>query len=51
MAETFSQNTSSQSAVMKKIFDLIEREKNENEYNRTEVQNRTVALNNTLNDF
>jgi hypothetical protein len=51
MAETYSQNTSAQSTVMKKIFDQIEREKNENEYNRTEVQNRTGALNKTLNDF
>ena len=51
MAETYSQNTSAQSTVMKKIFDQIEREKNENEYNRTEIQNRAVGLNKTLNDF
>jgi hypothetical protein len=51
MAETYSQNTSAQSTVMKKIFDQIEREKNENEFNRTEIQNRAVGLNKTLNDF
>jgi hypothetical protein len=41
MAEKFSSAGSAQSGVMKKIFDQIEREKNENEYNRTEVQDRT----------
>jgi len=29
---------------MTKIFDQIEREKNENEYNRTEVQDRAGKL-------
>jgi hypothetical protein len=36
---------------MKKIFDQIEKEKNENEFNRTVIQNRTEGLNKTLNDF
>jgi len=29
---------------MTKIFDQIEREKNENEYNRTEIQDRAGKL-------
>jgi len=37
MAEVFSSGQQGQSTVMKKIFDQIEREKNENEYNRTEI--------------
>ncbi len=36
---------------MKKIFEQIEREKNENEYNRTEIQDRSSMLNNTLQRF
>jgi hypothetical protein len=51
MAEAYSQNTSAQSVVMKKIFDQIEKEKNENEFNRTMIQNRTEGFNKTLNDF
>ena len=36
---------------MTKIFDQIEREKNMNEYNRTEVQDRTEKLKSTLDNF
>jgi hypothetical protein len=36
---------------MKKIFDQIEREKNENEYNRTEIQDRTANFGDTLLKF
>lgn len=36
---------------MKKIFDQIEREKNENEYNRTEIHDRTIGLSEALHKF
>lgn len=51
MAETYSMGSSGQSQVMRKIFEQIEREKNENEYNRTEVQDRTAVLTDTLLKF
>ena len=44
LAEKFSQSSSAQNQIMTRIFDQIEREKNENEYNRTEVQDRTGKL-------
>ena len=37
LAEKYSSSASAQTTIMKKIFDQIEREKNENEYNRTEI--------------
>lgn len=37
MAEIYSSGKQGQSAVMKKILEQIDRENNENEYNRTEV--------------
>ena len=48
LAEKFSQSASAQNVIMKKIFDQIEREKNENEYNRTEIQDRAGNLRDTL---
>ena len=39
------------SNVMKKIFEQIEREKNENEYNRTEIQERANYLTDQLLKF
>ena len=51
MAETYSAGQQGQSTVMKKIFDQIEREKNENEYNRTEIQDRTAGFGDTLLRF
>lgn len=48
MAEIYSAGPSGASQVMKKIFDQIEREKNENEYNRTEIQDRTGQLRDVL---
>jgi hypothetical protein len=36
---------------MKKIFDQIERDKNENEFNRTEIQDRAGNLRDTLAHF
>jgi len=37
MAEQYSTGSNARSHVMRKIFEQIEREKNENEYNRTEI--------------
>ena len=51
LAEKFSSSASAQSTVMKKIFDQIEREKNENEYNRTEIQDRAGNLVDALAHF
>ena len=34
--------------VMRKIFDQIEKEKNEDEYNRTEIQDRRNLFDDTL---
>ena len=51
MAEQCSSGSNARSTVMRKIFDQIEREKNENEYNRTEIQDRSSMLNNTLQRF
>jgi len=51
LAEKFSQSASAQNVIMKKIFDQIEREKNENEYNRTEIQDRAGNLRDTLAHF
>mgnify|MGYP000176050069 CR=1 FL=1 len=51
LAEKFSSSASAQSAIMKKIFDQIEREKNENEYNRTEIQDRAGNLVDALAHF
>lgn len=51
LAEKFSQSASAQNQIMQKIFEQIEREKNENEYNRTEIHDRTVKLKNTLDNF
>lgn len=45
MAEKFSASSLGESFVMKKIFEQIEREKNENEYSRTEVIERAEDLN------
>lgn len=50
-AEKFSQSASAQNAIMRKIFEQIERDKNENEYNRTEVQDRAGNLRDTLAHF
>ena len=51
MAESFSNDPASKTQVMRKIFDQIEKEKNENEYNRTEVQDRTNLFDETLQRF
>ena len=51
MAETYSGDHSSKNQVMRKIFDQIEKEKNENEYNRTEIQDRTNLFDETLQRF
>lgn len=48
MAEVYSSSKQGQSNVMKKILEQIDRENNENEYNRTEVQDRTQGLGETL---
>ena len=45
MAEKFSASSQGESFVMKKIFEQIEREKNDNEYSRTEVIERAEDLN------
>ena len=44
MAEKFSVSLQGESLVMKRIFERIERERNENEYTRTEVFDRAEDL-------
>ena len=49
MSEKFS--LLNKSLLMKRIFEQIERERNENEYNRTEVQERAMYLTEQLKKF
>jgi hypothetical protein len=51
MAETYSSGSKGQSVIMKKIFEQIDRERNENEYNRTTIQDRVAGLGETLQRF
>jgi len=48
LAEEYAAGKQGQSTVMKKIFEQIDRERNENEYNRTQVQDRVAGLGETL---
>ena len=49
ITENFSNEN--KSTMMKKIFEQIEREKNENEYSRTEVYDRAMYLTDQLLKF